>query len=91
MCLRQECPRDFGLGQQRSGFPNGFDLWGFSFKRADLHFPRRASSSEPGEEVGGISGTAESLEARADAGETVTILVVGSLQAGAELFMRLRL
>lgn len=51
----------------------------------------RASSSEPGEEVGGISGTAESLEARADAGETVTILVVGSLQAGAELFMRLRL
>lgn len=50
-----------------------------------------ANSSEPAEEVGGTSGAAESLEARADAGGTITILVVGSLQAGAESSTRLSL
>ena len=66
--------------------------WGFSFKRADLHSPRReGGTAQSLEKKRGPRGGVEILEARVHAGETITVFVVGSLQAGAGLFMRLRL
>lgn len=84
-------PRPSGWASNGPAFLMALTRWGFSCKRADLHCPRKwAGPSEPEEEAGAW-GAVASLEARVNAGEAITIFVVGSLQAGAELFMLLSL
>lgn len=83
--------RPLGWASNGPAFLMALTRWGFSCKRADIHSPRKPVGPSESEEEVGAWGAVESLKVRVNAGETITIFVVGSLQAGTELFMLLSL